>query len=60
MKKYITNLIILIGISTCIVSVWQGLELCIDGLIIVRRVDNIIGAILTLSLYKDFKNWIEG
>ncbi len=34
MKKYITNLLILIGISTCIVAAWQGLELCIDGLII--------------------------
>ncbi|MGO5074343.1 hypothetical protein ACTQ4K_10425 [Clostridium sporogenes] len=60
MKKYITNLIILIGISTCVVAAWQGVEFCIDGLIIVRRVDNIMGIILTLSLYKHFKNWIEG
>ncbi|KEI87560.1 hypothetical protein FDB81_13465 [Clostridium sporogenes] len=60
MKKYITELLILIGISACVVGLWQGLELYIDGLIIVRRVDNIMGIILTLSLYKHFKNWIEG
>ncbi|EKO1912193.1 hypothetical protein PZQ55_001231 [Clostridium botulinum] len=59
MKKYITKLLILIGINTCVVLVWQGLELCIDGLIIARKVDSVIGAILVLSLYKNFKNWIE-
>ena len=41
------------------VLVWQSLELCIDGLIIARKVDNIIGAILALSLYDNLKNWIE-
>ncbi|KEI90727.1 hypothetical protein N493_15065 [Clostridium botulinum B2 433] len=60
MKKYITELLILICISACVVALWQGLELYIDGLIITRRVDNIIGTILTFSLYKNFKNWIEG
>ncbi|MHB9937924.1 hypothetical protein CF098_07830 [Clostridium sporogenes] len=59
MKKYITELLILIGISACIVALWQGLELYIDGLIITRRVDNIIGTILALSLYDNLKNWIE-
>lgn len=59
MKKYITKLLILIGINTCVVLVWQSLELCIDGLIIARKVDNIIGAILALSLYDNLKNWIE-
>ncbi|WP_163249877.1 hypothetical protein [Clostridium niameyense] len=56
MKKYITNLIILIGINALVMLVWQGLEICIDGVIISRKVDNIIGAILALSLYKNFKN----
>lgn len=58
-KKYITELLILIGISACVVALWQCLEICIDGLIITRKVDNIMGTILTLSLYKNFKNRIE-
>lgn len=59
MKKNLTELLIFIGISACVVVLWEGLELCIDGLIITIRVDNIIGTILAFSLYKNFKNWIE-
>lgn len=59
MKKYITNLLILIGINALVVLAWQGLEICIDGVIISRKVDNIIGSILALSLYNNFKNWIN-
>lgn len=59
MKKYISNLLILIGISVLVVTVWQGLELCIYGAIIAGKVDNIVGATLALSLYYNFKHWIE-
>lgn len=59
MKKYISNLLILIGISALVIGVWQGLEMYIEETIIVRRVDNIVGTILTLSLYYNFKHWID-
>ncbi|WP_142415423.1 hypothetical protein [Hathewaya massiliensis] len=59
MKKYITNLLILFGIMVCMLLVWRGLELWIDGVITSRKVDNIIGTTLTLSLYRNFKNWVE-
>lgn len=59
MKKYISNLLILIGVSVLVTMVWQGLEICIDGVIIARKVDNVIEATLALSLYYNFKHWIE-
>jgi hypothetical protein len=59
MKKFITNLLILIGINTLVILAWQGLEMCIDGVIIATKVDNIIGTILVLSLYYNFRHWIE-
>lgn len=59
MKKYITDLLILFGIMACVSLMWQGLELWIDGVITLRKVDNIIRNILILSLYYNFKHWIK-
>ncbi|AKC63181.1 hypothetical protein ACQX0N_09720 [Clostridium tepidum] len=59
MKKFTTDLLIVFGICSLVILFWQGIEIRIDGVIVQRKVDNIMATILVFSLYKNFKNWIE-
>ncbi|EPY2281792.1 hypothetical protein [Clostridium sporogenes] len=58
-KKFITDLLIVLGICSLVILFWQGIEMRINGVIVQRKVDNIMATILVFSLYKNFKNWIE-
>lgn len=57
MKRLINDFLILIGIMTFVVFGWQTLEVIILGEINSNRVDTVIGVILTMSLYQNFKSW---
>lgn len=59
MKESIKRYLIILGIIYAVSLLWQTLELIIYGVVIPRRVDNIIGIILVISLYNNFKNWVE-
>jgi hypothetical protein len=56
MKKFTTDLLIVFGICSLVILFWQGIEIRIDGVIVQRKVDNIMATILVFSLYKNFKN----
>ncbi|MHB8036065.1 hypothetical protein CF069_19540 [Clostridium botulinum] len=59
MKKFTTDLLIVFGICSLFILFCQGIETRIDGVIVQRKVNNIMTIILVISLYKNFKNWIE-
>ncbi|MEL5897980.1 hypothetical protein AAGC94_07865 [Clostridium sporogenes] len=58
-KKFTTDLLIVFGICSLVILFCQGIETRIDGVIVQRKVNNIMTIILVISLYKNFKNWIE-
>lgn len=57
MKKLLNDFLTLIGIMSLVVIGWQTLEVTLLGKINSNRVDTIIGVILTMSLYHNFKTW---
>lgn len=59
MKESVKRYLIILGIICSVLLLWQTLELIIYGVVTPRRVDNIIGIILAISLYNNFKNWME-
>ena len=59
MKRAIEKYLIITGIACVVLLLWQDLELYIDGVITPRKVDDIIGFILVLSLYGNFQGWIK-
>lgn len=59
MRESIKRYLIMLGIIYLVSLLWQTLELVIYGEVTPRRVDNIIGIILAISLYNNFKNWME-
>lgn len=57
MKKWVSAGLIKVGIMTVVILLWQLLEMFITGDIQPSKVDSIVGVILTLSLYENFKTW---
>lgn len=55
MKKYIKDIAVYSLITAFIYFLWIGLELLLYGEIQTREVDNIIGLILVVSLYANYK-----
>lgn len=55
MKQKMIHLLVLILISVLVVSIWKMLELCMTGKTETRDVDNIMGTILVVSLYNNWK-----
>ena len=60
MKENINEMLKIFGIGFLVVTAWQVLELMVYGRMEVREIDNIVGIILTLSLYKNLKTWNKG
>ncbi|AEB77278.1 hypothetical protein [Clostridium botulinum] len=56
-KKAIQQYFVVLGIGMLVCGIWQGLEWIIDGQIVHRYVDDIIGLTLMASLYFNFKSW---
>lgn len=59
MKEIINNCICVFGIMTIVVVAWRCLEIVMLGHINPNDVDTVVGFVLTLSLYGNFKNWIK-
>ena len=55
--EYIFKWLILLGIAFLVLGLWQGLELIMYKEITYRFVDDIIGIILTYSLYYNLMNF---
>ncbi|HID0767997.1 TPA: hypothetical protein ACXDAZ_002526 [Clostridium botulinum] len=59
LRVMLTNIFVFIGIASLVIIFWQLLEILIIGTIEIHIIDNIIGAILVMSLYHNYQNWIE-
>lgn len=59
LRVMLTNIFVFMGITSLVIIFWQLLEILIIGTIEIHITDNIIGAILTMSLYHNYQNWIE-
>jgi hypothetical protein len=59
-KLYAVRYLITIGLWSMVCLLWQGLEITLYGEIQPRKVDNIIGTIIAISIYLNVKQWIKG
>ena len=57
--RYIRELLVITGIAAIVTIGWQGIELIILGQITPKKVDSVIGLVLTFSLYGNYKVWID-
>lgn len=57
--RYIRELLVITSIATIVTIAWQGVELIVLGQITPKKVDNVIGIVLTFSLYGNYKVWID-
>ncbi|BAO04820.1 uncharacterized protein CBO05P1_101 [Clostridium botulinum B str. Osaka05] len=58
-KTILTNVLIYIGILGSIIFCWQLLELMIEGVIFLNRIDNFIAVFLSTSLYYNYQNYMR-
>lgn len=59
MRLKIMDFLIIIGIMTLLTLGWRVLEVILNGQIIENKADNIIATLLTISLFKNFKNSLQ-
>lgn len=59
MNNKITNMLVFIGIFFIVTFFWFCLQMIINGEIISTKIDSIIESILTISLYYNYKNFIN-
>lgn len=59
MRLKIMDFLIIIGIMTLLTLGWRFLEVILNGQIIENKADNIIATLLTISLFKNFKNSLQ-
>lgn len=59
MKKFIQNYVEVIGISTIVIKIWQGLEILFFKEIKPDIVDTIIAIPIVLILFLEYKKYIS-
>lgn len=58
-KLYAVRYLITFGLWSIVCLLWQCLEIALYGEIQPRKVDNIIGTIIAISIYLNVKQWIK-